>query len=363
MEFGLYTFGDLVADPGTGRAVSAGQRLHDIVAAARLADEAGLDVFGVGEHHRLDFAVSSPAVLLAAIAAETRRIRLTSAVTVLSAADPVRVFEDVATLDLLSGGRAELIVGRGVFPEPFPLFGVDVADYDGLFDEKFDLLSALGRSERVSWSGRRRAPLDDLAIAPRPQQSAIPTWIAVGGTPASAVRAGTLGAPMALAVLGGPIARIGPLVELYREAGRRAGWPHSVLKVAISSHLHVATEARTARDGFFPHYAAYWAGASPRGTQAPPSRNQFDQSITPSSGLLVGSVDEIVDKLLQEHSLVRNDRLMAQIDIGGMSLSKVARVIELLATEVAPRVRKALARSSDPKIGSPAPHVAEEFGQ
>ena len=285
----------------------------------------------------------------------TRRIRLTSAVTVLSAADPVRVFEDFATLDVLSGGRAELIVGRGAFPEPFPLFGADVGDYDGLFAEKFDLLRSLGRSERVSWTGQRRTALNDLAIAPRPVQTSIPTWIAVGGSPESAARAGALGAPMALAVLGGPIARIRPLVELYREAGRRAGWPASALKVAISSHLHVAPGAQEARDAFFPHYAAYWAEASPRGRQPSMTRAQFDRSIDPSSGLLVGSVDEIVDKLLLEHSLTGMDRLLAQIDIGALPFRKVASVIELLATEVAPRVRKAI---SAPAASEQSPSLA-----
>jgi probable LLM family oxidoreductase len=349
MEFGLYTFGDLVANPATGAPVSASQRLEEIIAAAKLADDAGLDVFGVGEHHRLDFAISAPAVLMAAIAKATHRIRLTSAVTVLSAADPVRVFEDIATVDLISKGRAELIVGRGAFPEPFPLFGVDVRDYDELFSEKFDLLERLGCSERVSWSGLRRSALNDVAIAPRPLQPRVPTWIAVGGTPESAVRAGTLGAPMALAVLGGPIAHIKALVDLYRQAGRRAGRPASALKLAISSHLHVAVDPKEARDSFFPHYAAYWAEASPRGSQPAMTRSQFERSVDPSTALLVGSVDEVVDKILLEHRLTGNDRLLAQIDIGGLPFRSVARVIELLGTEVAPRVRKALALTGSPR--------------
>ncbi len=342
MEFGLYTFGDLIADPASGRTLTAKERLSEIRQAAKLADEAGLDVFGLGEHHRLDFSISSPGVVLAAMAAETRHIRLSTAVTVLSAADPVRIFEDAATLDLLSDGRAELIVGRGAFPEPFPLFGVDVRDYDELFAEKFNLLKRLGREERVTWSGRRRSPLNAAAIAPRPIQAAIPTWIAVGGSPESAARAGLLGAPMALAVLGGPIDHMAPLVALYREAGRQAGQPTEALKVAITSHFHVGADPIAARQTFYPHYAAYWSEASPRGRQPLMSRSQFERSTDSSTALLVGSVDEVVEKIVHQYEVVRHDRFLAQLDIGGLPFREVARVIERLATEVAPRVRKAI---------------------
>ncbi|MDQ3605719.1 MAG: LLM class flavin-dependent oxidoreductase, partial [Gemmatimonadota bacterium] len=223
MELGIYTFAETTPDPDTGETVSAEQRLLDLLEEIELADQVGLDVFGVGEHHRPDFAVSAPAVVLAAAAARTQRIRLTSAVSVLSSDDPVRVFQQFATLDLLSGGRAEIMAGRGSFIESFPLFGYDLADYDALFAEKLDLLLKLRESERVTWTGKHRPPLNDLGVYPRPVQDPLPVWIAVGGTPQSIVRAGTLGLPLALAIIGGAPERFASLVELYRESARRAG--------------------------------------------------------------------------------------------------------------------------------------------
>src|SRR4051795_8106247 len=240
MELGVYTFAELSPDPATGRAIDAGRRLRDLVEEMELADQVGLDVFGVGEHHRPDFAVSSPAVALAAGAARTDRIRLTSAVTVLSSDDPVRVFQDFATLDGLSGGRAEIMAGRGSFVESFPLFGHDLDDYDELFAEKLELLLALRDAERVTWSGKHRAPLVDQPVYPRPVQDPIPVWIAVGGNPQSVVRAGALGLPLALAIIGGEPARFAPLARLYREAARRAGHDPTLLPVSINSHTYVA---------------------------------------------------------------------------------------------------------------------------
>ena len=230
MEIGIYTFGDLPV--GVHGAVASQQRLKEILAAAQLADEAGLHVFGVGEHHRSDYAVSAHSVVLGAIAAVTKRIRLTSAVTILSSADPVRVFEEFATLDLLSGGRAELMAGRGAFIESFPLFGYDLDDYDELFSEKLDLLLAIRDSERVTWSGRHRAPLHNAGIWPRPLQSPLPVWIAVGGTPASVARAGRLGLPLTIAIIGGQPERFAPLVELYRRSGAQAGSASGTAKVS-----------------------------------------------------------------------------------------------------------------------------------
>src|SRR5215212_2214479 len=255
MELGVYTFAELSPDPATGRAVDAGRRLRDLVEEMELADQVGLDVFGVGEHHRPDFAVSAPAVALAAGAARTERIRLTSAVTVLSSDDPVRVFQDFATLDGLSGGRAEIMAGRGSFIESFPLFGYDLDDYDELFAEKLELLLALRDAERVSWSGRHRAPIADRAVYPRPLQDPLPVWIAVGGTPQSAVRAATLGLPLALAIIGGEPARFAPLVQLYRDAARQGGHDPASLQVGVNSHAFVARSSAQAVDVFFGPYA------------------------------------------------------------------------------------------------------------
>jgi alkanesulfonate monooxygenase SsuD/methylene tetrahydromethanopterin reductase-like flavin-dependent oxidoreductase (luciferase family) len=343
MEFGLYSLSDLVTNPHTGVAISARQRIEETIAAARLADEAGLDVFGVGEHHRLDFAVSSPAVVMAAIAAQTRKIRLTSAVTVLSAADPVRVFEDFSTLDLVSGGRAEIMAGRGVFLEPFPLFGCALEDYDALFAEKFALLRQLGREQRVSWRGRFRPPLSGAEISPRPVQAELPIWIGVGGSPESAIRAGSLGAPMALAVLGGPIGAIRQTVDLYREGARRASIAPSKTRVALTNHMHLGVTSQGARAEFYPYYSQYWAEASPRGRQSTRiSQAQFAAAAAPGTALLVGSTQEVVEKILAMHEVTRFDRLLAQLDIGGQPYRDVARMIEQFANEVVPAVKAAI---------------------
>lgn len=347
MEIGVYTFGELVPDPDTGRTISAQQRLQEIVAAAKLADEAGLDVFAVGEHHRLDMAISATPVVLAAIGAVTRRIKLDSAVTILSTADPVRVFEDFATVDLLSGGRAELIVGRGAFIESFPLFGYDTADYNALFPEKLELLLKLNQAERVTWRGRFRAPLHDAPIAPRPVQKELPVWVGVGGTPESAERAGRLGLPMMLAIIGGTTPRFRPLVELYREAGRAAGHPAERLQVGVSSHFHVASSPDEALEGFYPYYANYFGQlARDRGPGWQVTRPGYSQLARLEGGLVVGSPQQIIDKLLFQHELFGHQRFLGQIDLGGLPFAKVARAIELLATKVAPVVRRATAQAT-----------------
>ncbi len=329
MELGLYTFGDL---PLGGRSGDAGcKRLAEVVAAAKLADQAGLSVFGVGEHHRSDYAISAPAVVLGAIAAVTRDIRLTTAVTILSSADPVRVFEDHATVDLLSSGRAELTVGRGAFMESFPLFGHALDDYEALYDEKLGLLLDLFRTERVTWQGRFRPALHKAEIAPRPV-----------GTPASAVRASRAGLPMNLANIGGEPARFAPFIELYRRSGIAAGHDPSHLKVGISSHLHVAKDAQRAREDFYPHYARYMGHNLPNRDQGwQVSRDDFEALASPRGALFVGSPQQIVDKILYEHELFGHQRFMAQIDIGGLPFSKVATTIELLAAEVLPAVQRA----------------------
>lgn len=350
MELGLYTFGDLPAGASGGEA--ARRRLSEVVEAAKLADQAGLSVFGVGEHHRSDYAISSPAVVLGAIAAVTRRIRLTTAVTILSSADPVRVFEDFATVDLLSAGRAELTVGRGAFVESFPLFGCDLDDYDALYDEKLGLLLRLIADERVTWQGRFRPALHAVEVAPRPVGTEPPIWIGAGGTPASAVRAGRAGLPLNLANIGGEPARFVPFVDLYRRSGLQAGHGPAALKVGISGHLHMGREAQRARDEFYPHYARYMAHNLPnrdRGWQV--SRADYETLAGPRGALFVGSPQQIVDKILYEHELFGHQRFMAQIDIGGLPFAKVAMAIELLATEVLP----AISRAAQPAIPDLAP--------
>ncbi|HZQ28972.1 MAG TPA: LLM class flavin-dependent oxidoreductase [Acidimicrobiales bacterium] len=342
MELGLYSFGERTPDPHSGHTISARQRIREMVDAAKLAEDVGLEVFGVGEHHRLDFAVSATPVVMAAMAEATERIRLTSAVTILSTADPVRVFEDFATVDLLSGGRAELIVGRGAFVESFPLFGFDLADYDDLFIEKLGLLlrlNELGDGEPISWEGSFRPALEDAEVSPRPESAAgLPIWIGVGGNPTSAVRAGTLGKPMALAIIGGSLPRIKPTVDLYRQAGTNAGHDPAALKVGINSHLHVADTSQAARDGFYPYYSHYFAAHHPRHIQI--SRSEYDQLAGPTGALFVGSPQEIVDKILYEHELFGHDRFLAQLDIGGQPYATVARAIELLGSEVLPVVQR-----------------------
>jgi probable LLM family oxidoreductase len=340
MELGLYTLSDLITDPKTGIQMNARDRIDETIKAAILADQAGLDVFGVGEHHRLDFAVSSPAVVLAAIAQATKRIRLTSAVTVLSAADPVRVFQDFSTLDLISGGRAEIIAGRGVFTEPFPLFGADLRDYDQLFSEKLDLLRKLSKTERITWRGNFRSPLQKAEIAPRPLQQELPIWIGVGGTPQSAVRAGDLGLPMALAVLGGPITAIKRTVDLYREAGERAGHSLSDLKVSINSHAYIGEDARPAREFHRAFYQQYLSEGTPRGKRPVQLSPADFQSMTgPGTALMIGSAQEMIDKIMQEHELLHHDRFLAQIDVGRLPFREVAKAIERFGEKVAPVIR------------------------
>src|SRR5215210_4225606 len=344
MELGVYTFAELSPDPDTGRAVDAGRRLRDLVEEMELADQVGLDVFGVGEHHRPDFAVSSPAVALAAGAARTERIRLTSAVTVLSSDDPVRVFQDFATLDGLSDGRAEIMAGRGSFIESFPLFGYDLDDYDELFAEKLELLVALRDSERVTWSGRHRAPIDGLGVYPRPVQEPLPVWIAVGGTPQSVVRAALLGLPLAVAIIGGAPERFAPLVDLYRDAAREGGQNPAALPVSINSHTYVADTSQRAADEFFPAYAAMMTRIGRERGWPPMTRPQFDQLRQPRGALVVGSPQEVVEKILFQHELFGHDRFLAQMSVGTLPHAQAMRAIELLGTGVAPIVRAEVAR-------------------
>jgi len=346
MEIGIYSFVESRFDPETGRQLETEQRISHLLEEIELADRVGLDVFGIGEHHRPDYLASTPAVILAAAAARTERIRLTSAVTVLSSDDPVRVFQDFATLDLLSGGRAEIMAGRGSFTESFPLFGQDLADYDELFIEKLGLLLQLRASERVTWSGRHRPPIPDRPVYPRPVQEKIPIWIAVGGSPPSVLRAGALGLPMALAIIGGEPARFRPVVELYREAAERAGHDPAEVPVSINAHGFIADDAEEAADVAFPPYLATMGRIGRERGWPPPTRTQFDAEATLHGATFIGTPDQVVEKILFQHELFRHERFLVQLTVGPTPHDKVLRAIELLGTEVAPAVRRALGVSS-----------------
>jgi probable LLM family oxidoreductase len=340
VELGLATFADvpLGADPAR-----TAQRLSDLLEEVELADQLGLEVFGVGEHHRADYAVSSPAVALAAAAARTEQIRLSSAVTVLSSADPVRVFQDFATLDLLSGGRAEIMAGRGSFIESFPLFGYDLEDYDALFAEKLELLLALRDSERVSWSGSHRSALHEAGVYPRPLQQPLPIWIAVGGSPGSVARAGMLGLPLMLAIIGGMPARFAQLIDLYREAARRGEAHGAGLAVGTNSHTYVAEDSQRAADEYYPSYAQMMNRIGRERGWPPITRAQFDAGCAPEGHLLVGSPAQVAEKILAQHELFNHDRFLAQISIGSLPHERAMHAIELFGSEVAPAVRGALA--------------------
>ncbi len=334
----MYTF----AEVGDGHGVSPEQRMRNLLEEMELADQVGLDVFGLGEHHRPDFAVSAPAVALAAGAARTENIRLTSAVSVLSSDDPVRVFQEFATLDLVSEGRAEIMAGRGSFVESFPLFGYDLDDYDELFAEKLELLLAIRESERVTWSGRHRAPLDGVGVYPRPVQDPLPVWVAVGGTPHSLIRAGRLGLPLALAIIGGAPERFVPLVQLYREALAEAG--HAAQPVGINSHAYVADGSQQAADEYFPAYAGMMNRIGRERGWSPMTRHQFDTLRSPRGALVVGGPEEVAEKILFQHELFGHQRFLAQLSVGDMPHDRILRAIELLGTEVAPVVRREVER-------------------
>jgi probable LLM family oxidoreductase len=353
VELGLYTFADVGTDPVNGRRVGPSERLRNLVEEIELADEVGLEVFGLGEHHRPDYAVSAPAVVLAAAATGTRRIRLSSAVSVLSSDDPVRVYQQFATLDALSEGRAEIMVGRGSFIESFPLFGYDLDDYDALFDEKLRLLLRLNEGERVSWPGGRFTPaIEDRGVYPRPVQPALPIWIAVGGTPQSVVRAGTLGLPLALAIIGGEPARFAPLFDLYRRAAAQAGHDPARLATSINVHGFVAETSQAAADTFYPAQADVMDRIGRERGWPPTSRGQFEAARGPRGALFVGSPAEVVDKILAAHAIFGFDRFLIQMAIGVLDHAQLMRAIELFGTRVAPEVRRATAAAPAPAAGA-----------
>ncbi len=357
MEFGIYTFAEMTRDPKTGQTVSAAQRLRDLLEEIELADQVGLDVFGVGEHHRPDFVVSSPAVVLAAAAARTKRIRLTSAVTVLSSDDPVRVFQDFATVDLLSDGRAEIMAGRGSFIESFPLFGYDLDDYDELYAEHLDLLLALRSDTDVTWSGRHRPALEKAGVWPRPVQDPLPVWVAVGGSPQSVVRAGMLGLPLTIAIIGGQPERFAQLVGLYRDAAAQSGHDPATLPVCINTHAFVGTDAREANAAFARPYMSMMSRIGRERGWPAMTPAQYEALRDPRGAVAVGSPQEVAEKILSEHELFSHQRFLGQMSVGPVDHRAVMRSIELFGTEVAPVVREEVARREAGSTPVAAPQV------
>jgi probable LLM family oxidoreductase len=346
MQIGVDSFGAVISDPATGATISPVQRMQNLLEEIELADQVGLDVFGIGEHHRAEFLDSAPAVILAASATRTKNIRLTSAVTVLSAADPVRVFQEFATLDLVSHGRAEIVAGRGSFIESFPLFGLRVEDYDSLFSEKLDLLLKIRENTNVRWAGKHRAPLRGEAVYPRPLQNPLPIWIGVGGTPESFVRAGMLGLPLMVAIIGGEPKRFRPLIDLYRETGYRAGHSADQLIVGLHSVGFLGDTTQEAADDFYPGYAYTFTEIGKERGWPPTTRAQFDAVRGPTGALLIGDAETVAEKILYVNEALGGiSRITFQMGVSTLPHQKMLRAIEILGTRVAPIVLKGLAAS------------------
>lgn len=342
MQIGIDSFAAILPDPTTGALPSAADRMAGLLAEVEVADRVGLDVFGIGEHHRAEFLDSAPSIILAAAAARTTQIRLTSAVTVLSAVDPVRLFQEFATIDLISRGRAELVVGRGSFGEAFPLFGLDTRAYDDLFAENLDLFLTLGETAHPTWQGRFRPALTGQGVFPRPQQQRLPVWLGVGGTPQSFARAGTLGLPLMVAIIGGSFERFRPAVDLYREAGLRAGHDPATLKVGIHAMGFVGETDVAAGDTFFPGWSQLTAKVGRERGWSPPTRAQFDDMASPRGAFLVGSPDTVAAKMLRASEVLGGvSRITFQMSTASLETAAMTRSIELLGTEVAPIVRAA----------------------
>lgn len=343
MEIGISIFGEVTPDNVSGNAINARNAVKDILEQIKTADEAGLDVFAVGEHHRPDFVISAPEIILAAGAAITKKIRLSSSVTVLSSTDPVRTFQNFATLDLISNGRAEILAGRGSFIESFPLFGYDLNDYNELFTEKLGLLLAINEDEKISWEGRFRAALKDQGIYPRPYQEKLPIWIAVGGTPESVARAGRLNLPLTIAILGGPPDRFVPLVNLYRKSMEEAGHDVNAAQIGINVHYYAADTAKQAGDEFFGPYAQLMNRVGKERGWAPLDRSQFEHSRA-FGPLLVGSAEQIIDKMTEMFKLFGNTRFLVQMVAGdAISQKQLLRSIEILGTQIAPELKRKIA--------------------
>ncbi len=341
MEIGLYTFGDVGTDPVTGTTVNAQQRLNNLMEEIELADQVGLDIFGLGEHHRPNYAISAPATVLAGAARTTTNIKLSSAVTVLSSEDPVRVYQQFATLDALSNGRAELMVGRGSFIESFPLFGYDLGDYDALFEEKLAMLMAINDSEVLNWPGTEHTQkVEGLGVYPEPTRGDLPIWIAAGGTPQSMVRAAAYGAPLALAIIGGEPRRFAPLADLYRRAAEQSGTADKA-RVSLNVHGFVGEDGKRAADLFFPAQKSVMDQIGRERGWPPQTRAQFDQSMSAEGAMFVGSPAQVVDKILGLKEDLGFDRVMMQMAIGVIDHAEMMRAIEVLGTKVAPELRKA----------------------
>ncbi|MDP4265545.1 MAG: LLM class flavin-dependent oxidoreductase [Bacteroidota bacterium] len=340
MEIGIYTFGDVGVHPITKQVVTPQQRIHNLIEEIELADQLGLDVFAVGEHHRPDYAVSAPAVVLGAAAVKTKQIRLSSAVTVLSSDDPVRVFQQFATIDLLSAGRAEIMAGRGSFIESFPLFGYDLDDYDALFSEKLELLLQLNEQEFITWKGKHTQSIDHRGVYPRPYQKKLPIWIAVGGTPESIVRTAEHGLPMALAIIGGLPSGFVPHINLYSEIYTKAGHDIDRMQVSINSHTYIADDSQQAADEFYPPYADVMTRIGKERGWPPANRQHYNAALSSKGSLLVGSPQQVIDKILYEYELFGHTRFLAQMSLGAMPHDKILHAIELLGTQVAPAIRK-----------------------
>lgn len=344
MELGVYTFADITPDSTVSRSQRGHQRIKELIEEIELADQVGLDVFAIGEHHRTDYTVSSPTTVLAAAAVKTKNIKLSSAVTVLSSDDPVRVFQQFATVDLLSDGRAEIMAGRGSFIESFPLFGYDLKDYDELFSEKLELLLKINESEKVNWKGKHRASINNLGVYPRPLQDKLPVWVAIGGTPESIDRAARLGLPMALAIIGGNPDRFAPYVKYYRDLWKNYGHDESKLQVSINSHTYVGETSQKAGDEFYPSYAEVMTRIGRERGWQPMDREHFDMMREPEGSLLVGSPQQVIDKILYEYELFKHTRFLAQIGVGPLPHDRVMKSIELFGTQVAPAIRKAIGK-------------------
>ena len=353
MQIGVDSFGAVISEPATGVTLSPVERMDNLLEEIVLADQVGLDVFGIGEHHRSEFVDSAPSVILAAAAARTRNIRLTSAVTVLSAADPVRIFQEFATLDLISHGRAEIVAGRGSSIEAFPLFGFDLEDYDSLFSEKLELLLKIRENIQVHWTGRHRPPLTGQAVYPRPLQNPLPVWVGVGGTPESFVRAGRLGLPLMVAIIGGQPKRFRPLIDLYREAGRRAG--HSADKLVVGLHAigFLGDTTEQAADDFYPGYAHTFTKIGKERGWPPTTRAQFDAVRGPTGALLIGDAETVAEKILRVNEVLGGlSRITFQMGVSALPHEMMLRSIELLGTQVVPLVRKELTAKSSPSLVS-----------
>jgi probable LLM family oxidoreductase len=343
-EIGLYHFVDNGTDPITGEVKDPVEVMRNLVESIELADQVGLDVIALGEHHREEFLSSAPVVILGAAAARTKNIRLSTAVTVLSSDDPVRVFESFATLDLLSNGRAEIMAGRGSFIESFPLFGYDLNDYDGLFDEKLRLLAQLRESEKITWSGKYRAPLNDLGVYPRPVQDEIPIWVAVGGTPESVVRAASLGFPLALAIIGGMPERFAPLFELYRRTSREYGFQSEQIPLSLNSHGFIADDAQEAVDAYYPGAIVMRNKIGRERGWPPTTQERLEQQRVLRGSDFVGTPDEIIEKILFQHEIFSHQRFLMYIGNSAIEHEKIMHAIELFGTKVAPVVREEIAR-------------------